>query len=83
MLDSVSAGAGKEFKYFYTLVNQAKEEIDTLSAKQFLTAQIIDNIKSNEQMRFMREAEVTMIYRYYDRNSDFVFEIRAAKNDYE
>ncbi len=82
-LDSVSPGVGREIKYFYTLVNIVKIGVDSTSAKDFLTAQIINNIKTNDQMRFMRDAEITMIYSYYDKNSDYVFQIKATKDDYQ
>jgi hypothetical protein len=82
-LDSASVPKEKTFSYYYTLVNRAKKDIDIASARQILTPNLIQNIRTNEQLRFMRENQVVFIYSYADKNGSKVLDIQVSPYDYK
>lgn len=82
-LDSTNYTQGKNFSYYYTLINETKGELNIPAVKQIITDYIMHNIKTNEQLRFFRENEVAMLYKYYDKNGIDAFEIQVTPDDYK
>ena len=81
-LDSTNIGSNKSFIYFYTLTNQSIKAINVDGMKEYLTPQIINNVRTNEQMRFMKDNDITLVYKYFDKDNVHVFDIQVSKNDY-
>lgn len=82
-LDSTEIGLDKTFIYYYTLTNKEKIDKDIEEMKQFLTYQIIHQVRTNEQLKSMRDNEVNVCYKYQDKNYEHLFEIIVTKDDYE
>jgi hypothetical protein len=82
-LDSSSTGLNNKFIYYYTLLNKEKIDTDIEEMKQFLTYQIIHLVKTNEQLKTMRDNEVNFCYNYQDKNFKNLFEITITKDDYK
>jgi hypothetical protein len=82
-LDSTNVVKEKTFSYYYTLVNRSKKDIDEVSFRQLLTPNLIQNIRTNEQLRFMRINQVTMVYNYLDKNGVKVLDIQITPYDYK
>ena len=81
-LDSTEIGSDKTFIYYYTLTNKEKTDKDLEEMKKFLTYQIIHNVRTNEQLKTMRDNGVNVRYNYQDKNLEHLFEINVTKEDY-
>ena len=81
-LDSTIGGPGLKFYYFYTLINYGPEDVDQ---KQFIAEmqpKLVMFVKTNTQMKSLRDKKVTIFYVYRLKdNSEFV-QIKVAPNDY-
>ena len=82
-LDSANSIQEKTFSYYYTLVNKTKKELDIGAIRHYLTPQLVQNIRTNEQLRFMRDNQVTMVYNYYDKNKIMLLDIYVTPYDYK
>jgi len=82
-LDNVLALPNKTFSYNYTLVNYEKEMVDTIALKNYLMPNIINNIKTNPEMKFVRDAGVIMKYYYKDKNGNYLLSIIATPEQYK
>lgn len=74
-LDKVTLPSKTVFQYNYTLINYEKTEIDTVKIKSSLEQNIIRLTKTNPQMQYQRENNVTMNYIYNDKNGDYLMSI--------
>ena len=82
-LDNAVAMPGKVFQYHYTLVNMLLADIDVATLTSNLTPQLINNVKTNPDLKAYRDNEVTMSYTYKDANGEFVAKISVTPQDYE
>ena len=74
-LDKITLPSKTVFQYNYTLINYEKTEIDTVKIKSNLEQNIIRLTKTNPQMQYQRENNVTMNYIYNDKNGDYLMSI--------
>ncbi len=63
-LDNTVALPDNIFQYNYTLVNYSKEEIDIDLIKNNLQPLLLNNIKSNDDLKIFRDNKVTLKYSY-------------------
>jgi len=82
-LDNAVALPNNTFQYNYTLVNYAKEELDIEVAKANIEPGIINSVKTNPELSFYREHNVTMAYSYQDKNKEFLFKILVGPSKYK
>lgn len=82
-LDNVMAAPDTGFQYFYTLVNMEKASIDLEGARSFLTPQIVNNIKTNPEMEFLRKHETTFKYTYKDKDGNWLLTIVVTPDMYK
>ncbi len=82
-LDTTLGGPGKNFSYFYTLVNYSKEEINQDTLISYLKPNIINNVKTHPQMAIFRENDITMNYNYKDKDGVFLFIISVTPEEYK
>ena len=80
--DSVTALSGKTIMHNCTIdadsVDVCVEKFDKI-----FTSQILNNIRTNPQLAYMRDAGITFIYRYNDRNGVFLWEYTATPEMYK
>lgn len=81
-MDNAVAMPGNIFQYNYTLINYDRTSIDTSILKQSIEPVILNNIKTNPQMKQFREHKTTLAYNYVDRNGVFVVRILATPERY-
>jgi len=81
-LDNTVALPGNIFQYNYTMVTLDKSEVnaDTLKAK--LEPGIVNNIKTNPDLKIFRDNKTTMNYSYKDKNGVFVLTISVTPDKY-
>ena len=81
-LDNVTPHSGKVIQYNYTLVNVKKEEVDINEIDRFLKTNMTNNVKTNPNMKAMRENKVTMSFSYKDKNGNFLTEVEVTPEIY-
>jgi len=81
-LDNTIAVPGNTLIYNYTLFNNSGAVIDTSRIIESLKPRIINNVKTNDEMKFFRDNEVTLVYKYSDSTGVPLMEIRVTPDDY-
>jgi hypothetical protein len=82
-LDNTLALPEKVFQYNYTLVELTKAEIQIEELRKYLEPNILNNAKTNPDMKFCRDNKATFDYYYKDKNGEFVFEYKVTPEMYE
>ena len=81
-LDNTMGGPGKSITYNYTLVNYLEEDINSDELRKFITPQLINNIKINDDMKTFRENEVSLKYNYKDKVGKPILSVTISPSDY-
>lgn len=81
-LDNAVALPDNIFQYNYTLVNLDKSEVNIDTAKKYLEPGLINNVKTNPDLKAYRDNKVTMAYNYRDKNGVFVLKINVTPDLY-
>lgn len=81
-LDNAVALPGNIFQYNYTLVNLYKSEVNIDTVKKYFEPGIINNVKTNPDLKVYRDNKVTMAYYYKDKNGEFVLKISVTPDMY-
>jgi ribosomal protein L37E len=82
-LDNTMAMPNNVFAYNYTLVNLEKKDIDISKMKDFIEPNVVNNMKTNPDMKIYRENRTTMVYNYKDKNGIFLLRIDVTPEKYE
>ncbi|WP_319227900.1 zinc ribbon domain-containing protein [Draconibacterium orientale] len=81
-LDNAAAMPDNTFQYNYSLMTLVKDSIDISSFEAYLIPQITNNIKTNPDMELFRVNQVTMNYKYVDKNGVFITKISVGPEKY-
>ena len=81
-LDSASTSGESVFIYHYSIVNADKSKIDLSSAKKIMKPRMIKTVKNTPELKDFRDNNVTLDYRYYDKNGAFVTNITITPELY-
>lgn len=81
-LDNAITLPEKIFQYNYTLVNLPIDSIDIQGFVDYMRPQILNNVKTNPDLKLFRENEVTMSYYYKDSKGTFVSKIIITPDQY-
>ncbi|MDR2058016.1 MAG: hypothetical protein LBP83_07025 [Dysgonamonadaceae bacterium] len=81
--DNVAAIFGKTVLYNYTVIGLETVMLDTLVMKQVLEPQILNTAKTNPDMKYFRENDVTMKYCYKDESGNYLFSIVITPTQYK
>ncbi len=71
------------FQYNYTLVNMTKDSIMIDDLKNYLEPTIINFVKTNPDMKKMRDFKTTVNYYYKDKTGVYLFTISVKPEQYE
>jgi len=71
------------FQYNYTLINVLKDSINVDEFKDFLDPTITNYVKSNPDMKMMRDRETTINYYYKDKTGIFLFTVSVTPDKYK
>ncbi|WGS60571.1 hypothetical protein [Vibrio lentus] len=80
--DSTS-GFQKQFRYSYTLVNYAAEDLDPKSIKTSMQSQLINSVCTTKEMQIFVNNGVPVIYAYYGKNGKQVTTITVHPSSCE
>lgn len=81
-LDNAVALPENTFQYNYTLMNWEKDAMNIEDFENYMTPQVLNNIKTNPDMKLFREAKVKLAYNYKDKNGAFVTKITITPQQY-
>lgn len=81
-LDNAVALPDNIFQYNYTLVNITKEEVNLDTVKKYIEPGIINNVKTNPDLKIYRDKKTTMSYYYKDKNGEFVHKFSVTPDQY-
>ena len=76
--DNAIALPDRVLLYNYTLVNLNKAEINPDTVKKYIEPGIINTVKTNPDMKTLRENKTTFIYNYKDKTGLFVLKITVT-----
>ncbi len=82
-LDNAIALPNNIFQYNYTLINIDKSQIDEATVKNAMTPGLINNVKTNPELRLYREHKTTLAYNYRDKNGSFILKISVTPDLYQ
>lgn len=82
-LDNTTVIPPKTFQYNYTLVNIESGSIDTLEVKKIMEPIVLNFVKTNPQMKMLRDNNLTLNYFYKDKNGVYLFQIPVTPNQYK
>lgn len=83
VLENTVAAPNKTFQYNYILIRLTKTEVEMDTIKKYLFPRILENVRSNPQMKSFRDHKVTIIYSYKDKNGVFVCDYTVKPEMYE
>lgn len=82
-LDNAVALPDNIFQYNYTLLNSELSEINVDTVKKYTEPGIINNVKTNPDLKLFRDHKTTLNYYYRDKKGDFVFKLSVTPDRYE
>ena len=71
------------FQYNYSLINMEKTGIDTSALIAYLTPRLINNARTNPDMKPFLESKVNLAYVYKDKNGEYLFKVFITTQQYE
>ena len=81
-LDSVLLSQEDQLIYYYTLPNMESRGINPSAFNAFLLTGIIDNVRSNPDLRMHRDSSITFVFNYSGRNGELISEFSVAPERY-
>lgn len=80
--DSVIGGPGRRITYYYTFVNHSRVEFNAEELRKHIAPRLIEHVKTSGETQSMRNNKVTLVYRYSDKNGEFLFEVKVGPEQY-
>ncbi len=82
-LDNVLAMPNNSLQYNYTLVNFEDNTIEVDELTDYLRPLIVNNIKTNPDMKWYKDNKVTFLYNYKDMKGVFILKLKVIPDEYE
>lgn len=81
-LDSVSSPQNNVLRQNYTLLNDSKAEIDTQTFENIFKPEFKKNLQKANQTEFFKKYNTKLVYRFYDKDRNFITDIILNSNEY-
>lgn len=78
-----TAAVGNTIAYNYTLINMGINDIDLASIKNYMEQTLVNNTKTNPDMKVFRENNATIDYNYKDKDGVFLFKVQVTPDKYK
>ncbi len=82
-LDNVLAMPNNSLQYNYTLVNFEDNTIAVDELTDYLRPLIVNNIKTNPDMKWYKDNKVTFLYNYKNGEGVFILKLKVIPDEYE
>jgi hypothetical protein len=81
-LDNVTALPDNVLQYNYTLLRLEKKSTDVKALEDYMQPVLLNNVKTNPDLKMYRDNETTMAYNYKDKNGEYITTISISANQY-
>ncbi|HKD38181.1 MAG TPA: hypothetical protein VKB78_15315 [Pirellulales bacterium] len=81
--DSVVPGPNKTISYHYTLVKRTKDELYPDKLVAYMRPRLVNNYKTLEAMKTLRDSGVILEYRYFDKEGVYITSITVDPKDFK
>jgi hypothetical protein len=82
-LDNAVALPDNTFQYNYTLVSMERASVDISELENYLQPTILNNIKTNPDLKTFRDNDVIMAYNYKGKNGEHLFKLTFKPENYK
>ncbi len=82
-LDKMAVTGEKTLQYYYTLLNVDKNSVDINAYKGPIVNQLVNAVKSNPELRYFRDNDLTFIFTYKDLSGAVLFETTISPEFYK
>ncbi len=82
-LDSAASKGKTNFIYYYTLFDMEKSEVNLDTVGKYLWPDIIANVKTHPDLKIYRDNNITLDYKYYDKNRELAAELSVTPDLYK
>ncbi len=82
-LDNAVALPDNIFQYNYTLVSMERVTVEISELENYLQPIILNNIKTNPDLKTFRDNDVIMAYNYKDKNGEHLFKLTFKPENYK
>lgn len=82
-IDNAVALTDNTFQYNYTLVSMERATLDISELENYLQPIILNNIKTNPDLKTFRDNDVIMAYNYKDKNGEHLFKLTFKPENYK
>jgi hypothetical protein len=82
-LDNSIALPNNTFQYNYTILSVVKDSVKIDDLKNYLEPRIVNTVKTEPQMKIIRDNKTTVNYSYKDKAGVFLFTISVKPEQYE
>lgn len=72
-----------ELRYCYKLVNYNKEDLNVDTFRQLMEPTLINNAKTNPDLKIFRDNKTTLTWVYNDKSGKFITKISTTEKDYQ
>ena len=80
--DSVVPGPNRTISYHYTLVKRSKDELFPDKFVAYMRPRLVNNYKTLEAMKSLRDSGVVLEYRYFDKDGEYITSITVDPKDF-
>lgn len=81
--DNSLALPNKILQYNYTLIDIERSEVNLDTVRKYIEPGIINNIRTNPDLKSFRDNNITFQYNYRDKNGEFVWMLKVTPDKYE
>lgn len=81
--DNTVAMPGKVLQYNYTVVGMDKSQLDAAMINSHIKPMLVNNVKTNPEMKALRDKKVTFGYSYNDKNGVFISKFTITPEEYK
>jgi len=82
-LDSVWLSQENQLIYYYTLPNKESSSINPSAFHAYLLTEIIDNVRSNPDLRMHRDSSLIFVFSYRDKAGEMITEFEVGPGRYK
>lgn len=82
-IDSFSMPKSKTFMQYGTAIGVFKEEVNLDTVRKYIEPSLLENVKTNPQLRHARKSKITFIYSFNDMNGEVFYEYIVTPEMYK
>jgi hypothetical protein len=81
--DSMGTGQERTLINYFSFPTRSVRDINADSVKQVVAPALIQGVRTNESLSILRESDVTIIFKFFDRDRNEIFAVTVTPADYK